>query len=147
MTTLKLHASNNSQESLSEFLAAVLKGCKADSWWKDKSLNFSNVFGTGSPKQNKYTNVEKLFKLSSTKQATAALFDVDNDQCWLDWYQAKAHDMTRVVRLEMERGDAWAHQVDNDGDGTIYIYSDEGRLVHWTYKEGQHGVSYIPTAN
>ena len=144
--TLKLHAEHNKEADLCKFLGVALKGCKADDWWKEKNLNFGNVFGTGTPKQNKFTNVEKLFKLAGSKKATAALFDVNNDQCWIDWFRSKAHDMTKVVRLEMEQDDAWVHQVDNEGDGTIYIYTQGERLVHWTYKEGQHGVSYIPTA-
>ena len=124
----------------------MLRGCKAEEWWKEKNLNFNNVFGTGTPKQNKFTNVEKLYKLAGSKQGQAANFEVDVDECWIDWYMAKGHEMTRVVRLEMDRDEAWMHQVDNDGNGIIYVYSHEGRLVHWTYKEGQHGVSYLPTA-
>jgi len=145
--TLQEHMKHNGQEDAVKFLASVLRGCKAEDWWKEKNLNFNNVFGTGSPKQNKFTNVEKLFKLANSKQGRNALFDIKDDQCWIDWYHAKGHDdMTKVVRLEMERDDAWIHQVDNEGDGTIYIYNEGTRLVHWTYKEGQHGVSYIPTA-
>lgn len=144
--TLKAHAQHNDEHHLDKFLTGVLKGCKADDWWKSKNLNFNNVFGTGTPKQNKFTNVEKLYKLAGSTKGQAALFDVDDDQCWIDWYQSKGHELTKVVRLEMEQDDAWVHQVDNAGDGTIYIYSHEDRLVHWTMKEGQHGVSYLPTA-
>jgi DNA-binding Lrp family transcriptional regulator len=144
--TLTEHAKHNEVPDLKIFLKAVLSGCKADDWWKEKNLNLSNVFGTGTPKQNKFTNVEKLYKLAGSKKGQAANFDVDTDGSWLDWYKSKAHAMTKVVRLEMSQDDAWTHQVDNDGDGTIYVYSHEGRLVHWTYKEGQHGVSYLPTA-
>ena len=144
--TLAMHAKHNETEDLQEFLAAVLRGCRANDWWQSKNLKFDNVFGTGSPKQNKFTNVEKLVKESATKKATAALFDVNDDQCWIDWFKSKAVEMTKVVRLEMEQDDAWVHQVDNDGDGTIYIYTQEDHLVHWTYKESSIGVSYIPTA-
>lgn len=144
--TLKAHAEHNGQSDLCQFLMAVLKGCKADDWWKTKNLNFGNVFGTGIPKQNKFTNVEKLAKLSSSKKGQAALFDDKDDQCWLDWFNSKSLEMSKVVRLEMEQDDAWVHQVDNEGDGTIYIYTHEDRLVHWTYKENHVGVSYLPTA-
>ena len=146
VSTLKLHAEHNEQADLCKFLAAVLKGCKADPWWSTHGMSFNNIFGTGTPKQNKFTNVEKLFKLAGSTKGQAALFDENDDGCWLDWYQSKGHEMTKVVRLEMEQDDAWVHQVDNAGDGTIYVYSHEGRLVHWTMKEGQHGVSYLPTA-
>lgn len=144
--TLKLHAEHNNEADLCKFLAAVLRGCKADDWWKDKNFKPDNIFGRGTPKQNKFTNVEKLYKLSGTKKATAALFDVNDDQCWIDWFESKTLEMTKVVRLEMEQDDAWVHQVDNDGDGTIYVYTQGDRLVHWTYKENHVGVSYIPTA-
>ena len=144
--TLKLHAEHNNELDLCKFLTAVLRGCKADDWWKDKSFKPDNIFGKGTPKQNKFTNVEKLYKLSGTKKATAALFDVNDDQCWLDWFESKTLEMTKVVRLEMEQDDDWIHQVDNDGDGTIYVYTQGERLVHWTYKENHVGVSYIPTA-
>ena len=146
IATLRMHADHNDEKDLVKFLENVLKGCKADDWWKDKGLSFSNVFGSGTPKQNKFTNVEKLYKLAGSTKGQAALFDVDDDQCWLDWYTSKGHEMAKVVRLEMEQDDAWVHQVDNAGDGTLYVYSHEGRLVHWTMKEGQHGVSYLPTA-
>jgi len=144
--TLVEHMKHNEQQDPCKFLATVLKGCKADDWWKEKSLNFNNVFGTGSPKQNKFTNVEKLFKLAGSKKGQNALFDYKDDQCWIDWFQSKGHEMTKVVRIEMERYDAWEHQAAHDGDKTIYIYNQGTRLVHWTYKEGQQGVSYLPTA-
>ena len=144
--TLQAHAQHNGEDDLCKFLTNVLKGCKADDWWKEKNLNFNNVFGTGMPKQNKFTNVEKLLKLSNSKKGQAALFDENNDQCWLDWYATKGHEMTKVVRLEKEQYDAWEHQIETIGDNVLYVYTHEGRLVHWTMKEGQHGVSYLPTA-
>ena len=146
VATLKLHAEHNGQNDPCKFLAAVLGGCKADDWWKEKNLNFGNVFGTGTPKQNKFTNVEKLFKLSSSTKGQAALFDRNDDKCWLDWYASKGHDMTKVVRLEMERWDAYDHETDNPEEGTIFVYSHEGDLVHWSLKADHVGVSYLPTA-
>lgn len=146
--TLKAHAENNGQPSLPQFLTTALKGCKADDWWKAKSLNFDNVFGTGNPKQNKFSNVEKLYKLASSEKGQAALFDINDDQCWLDWFHSKKHvRMEKVVRLEMGRYDAWEHQTEHDGDCIIYVYTEEDRLVHWTYKESHIGVSYLPTAS
>ena len=144
--TLQAHAQHNSEDHLGKFLAAVLKGCKADDWWKEKNLNFNNVFGTGTPKQNKFTNVEKLLKLAGSNQGQAALFDKNDDQCWIDWYESKGHAMTKVVRLEMERWDAYDHETDNPEEGTIFVYSHEGDLVHWSLKADRVGVSYLPTA-
>lgn len=145
--TLQAHAQHNGEKDLIKFLTGVLKGCKAEDWWKDKNLNFNNVFGTGRPKQNKFTNVEKLYKLAGSTKGQAALFDVDDDQCWIDWYQSKGQDhMVTVIRLEMERHAAWDHQKAHSGDGIIYLYSFEDELIHWTGKEGQYGLSYLPTA-
>jgi hypothetical protein len=127
-------------------LRKVCDGSNADEFRRDKSWSFDNIFGSGVPSEDKQTKVEKVYKLGCTKKATAAVFDVSDDQCWLDWFESKTLKMTKVVRLEMERSDAWKHQVDNDGDGTIYVYNDEDRLVHWTYKENSVGVSYLPTA-
>ena len=145
--TLVAHADHNEALDLCKFLTSVLNGCKAEDWWKSKNLNFSNVFGTGIPKQNKFTNVEKLYKLANSKQGRAALFNPKDDQCWLEWFHAKGHtDMAKVVRLEMERSDAWQHDMANEGDGIIYIYTQGESLVHWTNKERSCGVSYLPTA-
>ena len=144
--TLKLHAEHNNEPDLCKFLTVVLRGCKAENWWKDKSLKPDNIFGTGTPKQNKFTNVEKLFRLASSNQGQAALFDKSDDQCWLDWYESKGHTMTKVVRLEMERWDAYDHETDNPEEGTIFVYSHEGDLVHWSLKADRVGVSYLPTA-
>jgi hypothetical protein len=48
----------------------------------------------------------------------------------------------------MERFEAWKHETDVAAKDTLYIYSDEeSNVVHWTYKEHQAGVSYLPTAN
>jgi len=128
-------------------LRKVCDGSNADEFRRDKSWDFGNIFGNGVPTEDKQSKVEKVYNLGSSKKAAAAVFDVEDNQCWIDWYHRKGHeDMIKVVRLEMEQDDAWVHQVDNEGDGTIYIYSHDNRLVHWTYKEGQHGVSYIPTA-
>ena len=149
--TLTLHAKHNSETDLRKFLTAVLRGARADGWWGNTertSFKFSNLFGTGNPEQKKFSNIEKLYKLSSSKKAEAALFDIEDDQCWLDWYHSKGQEhMTRVARLEMERYAAWDHQKENAGDGVIYVYSQGSDLVHWTGKEGQYGLTYLPTAS
>ena len=127
-------------------LRKVLDGSNADEWRRDKDWGFENMFGTEVPTEKKQCTLEKAYRKGCSAKAAAAVFDVNDDQCWIDWFEAKTIKMTRVVRLEMERSDAWKHQVDNDGDGTIYIYNDGDRLVHWTYKENSVGVSYLPTA-
>lgn len=145
--TLQAHAQHNGEHHLGKFLKAVLTGCKADSWWSTHGMNFGNLFGTGSPKQKKFGNVEKLYRLSSTKAGQAAVWDVNDDQSWLDWYQKKGIEMERVIRLDMERFDAWEHETEHEGDKTLYVYTDErGIVVHWTYKEQySYRVMYLPT--
>ena len=145
--TLNHHMRHNEQEDACQFLKTVLTGCRVESWWNSKSLTFDNIFGRGRPKENKFTNVQKLFRSTSSAKAQAALFDIDNDQCWLDWFQKKSIDMERVVRLNMERFAAWEHQTEHEGDKTLYIYTDErGAVVHWTYKEiYDYRVMYLPT--
>ena len=127
-------------------LRKVLDGSNADEFRRDKFWGFDNIFGSGVPSEDKQTKVEKVYKLGCSAKTAAAVFDVNDDQCWLDWFESKTLEMTKVIRLEMERKAAWKHQVDNDGDGTIYVYTDKDHLVHWTYKENSVGVSYLPTA-
>ena len=128
-------------------LRRVCDGSNADEFRRDKAWDFSNIFGNGVPTEDKQTKVEKVYKLGCSKKAQAAVFDVEDDQSWIDWYHSKGQDhMIKVARLEMERYEAWDHQKANSGDGTIYVYSHEGHLVHWTGKEGQYGLTYLPTA-
>ena len=116
----------------------------------EDQLQVLEPFWYRSPEQKKFSNVEKLYKLSSSKKAEGALFDSKDDQCWLDWYHSKGHThFTRVERLAMDYFDARNHEIDDEGDeNIIYIYfDDENAMVHWTYKESQRGVSYTPTAS
>ena len=128
-------------------LRKVLDGSNADEFRRDKSWSFDNIFGSGVPSEDKQTKVEKVYKLGCSQKGTAAGFDVDDDQSWLNWYHSKGQEhMTKVVRIEMERYAAWDHQKENAGNGVIYVYSQGSDLVHWTGKEGQYGLSYLPTA-
>ena len=129
-------------------LRKICDGSNADDFRRDKSWSFDNIVGEGVPTEAKQTKVEKVYKLGCSQKGTAAGFDVDDDQSWLSWYHSKGQEhMAKVVRLEMERYDAWDHQKAHVGDGVIYVYSHEGRLVHWTGKEGQYGLTYLPTAS
>lgn len=130
-------------------LRKVLKGSNADAFRRDKNWGFVNIFGSGIPTQQKQQVVEKVYKLGCSAKGQAAGFDVEDDDCWLDWYASVDHDMKRVVRInEDDRVKAWEHQVENQGDQVIYIYiHSEGYLTHWTYKDNQVGVSYLPSAS
>lgn len=148
--TLQAHAQHNGEYHLDKFLTAVLKGCKADDWWKGKNLSFNNIFGTGVPKQNKFTNVEKLYKLSSSDKGRAAVWNVDSDEDWLAWFQSKGHkDFSTVERHTVsDRFEGWDHEVANPSKDTIRVYCDaEGKAVHWTYKQiPSNFVTQLPTA-
>ena len=127
-------------------LRKVLDGSNANDFRRDKDWGFENIFGDGMPTEKKQTTVEKVYREGCSKKAAAAVFNVDDDQCWIDWYHSKGQDhMNKVVRLEMERYAAWDHQKETAGSGIIYIYSHEGSLVHWTGKESQVGLTYLPT--
>lgn len=146
LKTLRVYV-DRFKEDEQVILRRVLDGSNADDFRRDKNWDFGNIFGHGVPTEQKQSTVEKVYNLGSSAKARNAVFDHKDDQCWLDWFHAKKlTEMTKVVRLEMARKEAWAHQVDNEGDGTIYVYSEGARLVHWTYKENSCGVSYLPTA-
>ena len=130
-------------------LRTVLKGSSADEFRRDKNWDFINIFGVGVPTEEKQQKVEKVYSLGLSAKGQHASFDVEDDQCWLDWYASKDHDMKRVVRInEDDRRKAWEHQVDNKDDQVIYIYiHSEGYLTHWTFKDNHVGVSYLPSAS
>jgi len=136
VATLKLHAEHNNEKSLPQFLSAVLRGCKTDDWWKDKTFKPDNIFGTGTPKQNKFTNVEKLFKLSSSRKGKAVAWDINDDQCWIDWFHSKnATEYTKVERCSAPgREEAYLHNLDNPpAPDTIRVYQTEtGFPCFWT---------------
>ena len=149
VSTLRLHASHNGQEDLCAFLVSVLNGCKADDWWKEKNMNFTNVFGTGTPKQNKFTNVEKLVKLASSDKGRAAVWSASSDDDWLGWFQSKGHaTFSKVERHTVaDRFEGWDHEVANPSKETIRVYCDStGKVVHWTYKQiPSNFVTQLPT--
>ena len=130
-------------------LRTVLKGSNADEFRRDKDWDFINIFGIGVPTEEKQQKVEKVYNLGLSTKGQHASFDVDDDQCWLDWYASKDHDMKSVVRIDDDDvRKAWKHQVQHKDDQIIYIYMhSEGYLTHWTFKENQVGVSYIPSAS
>ena len=64
----------------------------------------------------------------------------------MKWFAKKVHVRTRVRRLKVERWAGYEYEADHRGDGVIYLIVEDNCLVHWTYKESQKGVSYLPTA-
>ena len=122
--------------------------CKLPDWYKKVPQTFDNIFGTGNPTTKKFEKTQKMFQEAQGTKAEAAGFDRTNDQSWIEWFASKGHEFSAVERLTMERFAAWEHETENADKEILYVYSDEeGNLVHWTYKEHQAGVSYLPTAN
>jgi len=148
LVTLRVYAKNFDCDEKT-VLRKVLKGSNADTFRRDKDWGFVNIFGSGVPTQQKQQIVEKVYRLGCSAKSQSAGFDVEDDDCWLDWYASKDHDMKSVVRIkEDDRVQAWAHEDQHEGDQVIYVYVDsDNSLTHWTYKENHVGVSYIPSAS
>ena len=117
-------------------LRKVCDGSNADEWRRDKDWSFDNIFGSGIPSEDKQTKVEKVYKLGCTKKAANAVFDVNDDQCWLDWFHSKkATEYTKVERFTVEdRLEAFHHNVDNPAaPDTIRVYmTNHGNPCLWT---------------
>lgn len=147
---LKLHGEHCGITDLTVLLRTVLASCKANDWYSKVSQDFDNIFGSskngGEPNEAKFSKVQKMTKVANSAKGRALTFDSQDDQCWIDWFSSKGHAMTSVKRLEMERWAGYEYEADHRGDGVIYLIVEDNCLVHWTYKESQKGVSYLPTA-
>lgn len=149
LETLQQHAEMVGCTDLPAYLGRVLLACKMNDWYQKVPQTFENVFGSGNPTTKKLEKTQKMYHEAQGKKAEAAGFDRNDDQSWLDWFVSKDHkQFAKVERLTMDRMQAWKHETDEGAEDVLYIYcDDEGSLVHWTYKEHQAGVSYLPTAN
>lgn len=140
LITLKEHSSNLKEENLEVVLKRVLLGCRADPWWKEKTMKFDNVFGTGGPTEKKFSNVEKLYKLGVSDAGQSVAFDPSNDRSWVDWFALKGSpEYTKIKRLEAaDRFEALDNEIELKESGsltgdTIRVYSDQqGQIVYWT---------------
>ena len=142
-----MHAELVDCADLPSYLARIMLACKMNTWYENNPQTFENVFGSGVPQTKKLEKTQKMYHEAQGKKAEAVGFDRNDDQSWLDWFASKGHDQfTRVERIEMERFTAWKHETDEGKEDTLYIYNEGTTLVHWTYKESQCGVSYLPTA-
>lgn len=148
LDVLQQHAEMVDCEDLVAYVSRILLACKMNDWYKKVPQTFDNVFGVGKPSLKKLEKTQKMFQEAQGTKAEAAGFDRTNDQSWIEWFASKGHEFSTVERLTMERYTAWEHETENADKEILYVYSDEdGNLVHWTYKEHQAGVSYLPTAN
>jgi len=148
LETLQQHAEMVECTDLPAYLARVLLACKMNDWYQKVPQTFENIFGSGNPTTKKLEKTQKMYHEAQGRKAEAAGFDRNDDQSWLDWFASKGHaQFTKVERIEMERFAAWKHETDEGKEDTLYIYNEGATLVHWTYKESQCGVSYLPTVS
>ena len=148
LDVLMQHAEMLECKDLKEYLGKILLACKMNDWYKKFPQTFDNIFGVGTPSPKKFEKTQKMYQEAQGDKAEAAGFDRTNDNSWLEWFASKGHEFSKVERITMERFEAWKHETDAAAQDTLYVYSDEeGSVVHWTYKEHQAGVSYLPTAN
>ena len=131
-------------------LRKVCDGSNADDFRRDKNWDFGNIFGDGVPTEAKQSKVEKVYKLGCTQKAANAVFDVNDDQCWIGWFHSKKEtSYTKVERFTVEdRLEAFHHNVDNPAEpDTIRVYqTPSGRPCLWTRdNEGRFTASALPT--
>ena len=129
-------------------LRRVCDGSNADEFRRDQHWSFDNIVGVGVPTEDKQTKVEKVYNLGCSAKGQAASFDREDKQCWLDWFASKGRKLNTVEFLAVESDyQARIHELDDADETVLYVYRDkDGDVVHWTYKESQCGLSYLPTA-
>ena len=131
-------------------LRKVLDGSNSNEFRRDKDWDFGNMFGHGVPKEAKQSTLEKAYREGCTKKAANAVFDVNDDQCWIDWFHSKKETgYTKVERFKVEdRLEAFHHNSDNPAEpDTIRVYQTQsGRPCLWTRdNEGRFTASALPT--
>jgi len=129
------------------FIKRVCDGARVHEWWsKRDTLKIHNLFGYGTPDDKKFTNVEQLYKLGSTKKAASAGFD-GSDQAFLDWYHSKGQKQFVAIERIVVDNPADAAKLDSGFTPTdtarVYV-SPEGRIWRWTFKNDRHEFYYLP---
>ena len=119
-----------------KFAAQVLRGASADDWWSKREMKISGIFGySASIPDNKFTNVEKLYKLGGKTPDTK--FSLRDDTAVLRWFNEKDpnHGWTSVEHIKMEEDDeTWAHNKLHSSGTVIYLYHhpETDRIHFWT---------------
>jgi len=132
-----------------DMIRQVLAACKANDWWKDRTIKPSNIFGWGSDiADKKFQSVERLYR----EGKKANRFDIKDPAQVLRWYNDKWPDISwnKVEMIEVdEYQHAWQHDVEVDPSGTIYLYTAKedrvpGSICHWTGKNYNRLMRYTP---
>ena len=134
-----------------KFTAQVLRGASADDWWSKREQKIHSIFGySASIPDNKFTNVEKLYKLGG--KAPDTKFSLRDDTAVLRWFTEKdpKHGWSSVERIKMVYGEeVWQHEKDTINGTVIYLYHDpeSDKISHWTGKiQKSHLFRYTPDA-
>ena len=131
------------------FVSQVLRGACADDWWSKREMKISGIFGYSAKiPDNKFTNVEKLYKLGG--KAPDVKFSLRDDNSVLRWFNEKDPEQgwSTIERLKMEEGEeVWKHEKSTIAGTVIYLYHDptSDRIHHWTGKtQKSHKFRYTP---
>ena len=121
------------------FMKRICAALSESPFWRDKAakpVKPHGVFGWGTPDDKKFRNCQNLYLAANSGAAKAAMWDVNSDQDWLDWYASKGlSQFTKVERLKAEdRIQAYTHNIDNPpAPDTIRVYQrEDGYPEFWT---------------
>ena len=121
------------------FMKRICASLAESRFWRDeatKPVKAHGVFGWGTPDDKKFRNCQGLYLASNSGAAKAAMFDINSDQDWLDWYASKGlTEFVKVERLKAEdRIEAFTHnQANPPAPDTIRIYQrEDGYPEFWT---------------
>lgn len=131
-----------------KFVSQVLRGACVDDWWGKREMKVSGVFGYSAKiPDNKFTNVEKLYKLGGN--APDVKFSLRDDEKVLEWYNSvdPERGWTEVQHLTMENDEPyWQHSKETNEGNVIYLYHDpeSDRIYAWTGKDLNRKFRYTP---
>ena len=130
------------------FVSQVLRGACVDDWWGKREMKVSGIFGYSAKiPDNKFTNVEKLYKLGGN--APDVKFSLRDDEKVLEWYNSvdPERGWTEVQHLTMENDEPyWQHSKETNEGNVIYLYHDpeSDRIYAWTGKDLNRKLRYTP---
>lgn len=120
------------------FIGAVLLGIKNDSWWSQRQIKPSMVFGwTANIEDKKFRNTEKLYKAGKTKRG----FDW-SDNSVLEWFHSKGKTNFKTVEWITVEGELptqeeadWLNESMDEGATVIRIAkkAESGKPFKWPW--------------
>ncbi len=139
------------RECYEDFVKAICRGLKADTWWSSKTFKVSNIFGYSAEiEDKKFQSVEKLYKQGQTKEAKSAAF-AGKEADFLDWYTAKGFPVQNIEVHEVsdwnegqEKEQAILRKSEKVDRTTARVYYADGKPVFWSGKMNQKALYYLP---